>query len=113
VWPPTSARSAIPQGATSIVVAAELWYEAAKKRSPRLTTQLEIVLGAPAVLPLETPVDLIYGDLCHRLGLAGRPIGSNDLHIASQAIALGHILVDDNEREFARIEDLPLANWLR
>lgn len=101
------------QVATSIVVAAELRYGAAKKHSPRLTTQLEIVLGALAVLPFETPADIIYGDLRHRLESAGRPIGGNDLLIASQAIALGHILVSDNEREFARIDDLPLENWLR
>jgi tRNA(fMet)-specific endonuclease VapC len=33
--------------------------------------------------------------------------------IAGHAIALGYTLVTDNEREFARIEGLPWANWLR
>lgn len=37
------------QVATSIIVAAELRYGAAKKRSPRLTAQVEAVLGAMAV----------------------------------------------------------------
>ena len=98
--------------ATSIVVAAELRYGAARKGSPRLSTQLEAVLGALAVLPLEAPADEIYGALRARLEREGRPIGGNDLLIAAHALSLGHTLVTDNRREFARIADLPLENWL-
>jgi len=98
---------------TSIIVAAELRYGAAKSRSPRLSAQLEAVLGALEVLPFETPADAAYGLLRTRLEQAGRPIGANDLLIAAQAIALGYTIVTDNEKEFARIEDLPRENWLR
>ena len=98
---------------TSIIVAAELRYGAAKRRSPRLSAQLETVLGALEVLPFETPADAAYGLLRTQLEQAGRPIGANDLLIAAQAIALGYTLVTDNEKEFARIEDLPRENWLR
>jgi len=98
---------------TSIIVAAELRYGAAKRRSPRLSAQLEAVLGALEVLPFETPADAAYGLLRTRLEQAGRPIGANDLLIAAQAIALGYTIVTDNEKEFARIEDLPRENWLR
>jgi tRNA(fMet)-specific endonuclease VapC len=31
----------------------------------------------------------------------------------AQALALGYILISDNEREFALIDDLRLENWLR
>jgi tRNA(fMet)-specific endonuclease VapC len=98
---------------TSIIVAAELRYGAAKKRSPRLSAQLEAVLGALEVLPFETPADAAYGLLRTGLEQSGRPIGANDLLIAAQAIALGYTIVTDNEKEFARIEDLPHENWLR
>lgn len=98
--------------ATSIIVAAELRYGAAKKGSPRLSAQLEAVLGALAVLPLEPPADSIYGSLRTRLERAGRPIGGNDLLIAAHAIALGRTLVTDNEREFTRIANLPVENWI-
>ena len=98
---------------TSIIVAAELRYGAAKRRSPRLSAQLEAVLGALEVLPFETPADAAYGLLRTRLEQAGRPIGANDPLIAAQAIALGYTIVTDNEKEFARIEDLPRENWLR
>src|SRR5579864_3592772 len=42
---------------TSIVVACELRYGAAKRDSKRLSRQVEAVLGAIAVLPLEAGVD--------------------------------------------------------
>jgi tRNA(fMet)-specific endonuclease VapC len=98
---------------TSIIVAAELRYGAEKKGSPRLTAQLAAVLGALEVLPFETPADRAYGLLRTRLEQSGKPIGANDLLIAAQAIALGHVLVTDNEREFSRVEGLRYENWLR
>jgi tRNA(fMet)-specific endonuclease VapC len=98
---------------TSIIVAAELRYGAAKKGSPRLSAQLGAILGAIEILPFETPADAAYGSLRARLEQAGRSIGANDLLIAAQALALGYTLVSDNEREFARIKDLRLENWLR
>lgn len=101
------------QVCTSIIVAAELRYGAAKKGSPRLATQMEKVLNSFDVLPLEAPADAAYSLIRIRLEQAGKPIGSNDMLIAAQAIALGHTIVTDNEREFARIDGLPCENWLR
>jgi len=101
------------QVCTSIIVAAELRYGATKRGSPRLTTQLETVLGALDVLAFEAPADAAYGLIRTRLEHQGRPVGGNDLLIAAQAIALGYTIVTDNEGEFARIEGLPRENWLR
>lgn len=98
--------------ATSIIVAAELRYGAAKKGSARLTAQLEAVLGALEVLPFEDPADRVYGVLRAGLEQKGQPIGGNDLLIAAQALSLGFTLVTANEREFSKIEDLPSENWL-
>ena len=98
---------------TSIIVAAELRYGADKKGSPRLSSQLEVVLGALEVLPFETPADATYGLLRTRLEKRGTPIGANDLLIAAQALALGYVMVTDNEREFSRVDGLRVQNWLR
>ncbi len=98
---------------TSIVVAAELRYGAAKKGSPRLTAQLEAVLGALEVLPLEMPADEAYGALRAELERRGQLIGPNDLLIAAQCLALGLVLVTDNEREFVRVGGLTVENWVR
>jgi tRNA(fMet)-specific endonuclease VapC len=98
---------------TSIIVAAELLYGAARKESAKLSAQLEAVLGALAVLPLETPAEVVYGELRTRPEREGKTIGGNDLLIAAQTLALGFTLVTDSTREFARIHELSLENWLR
>jgi tRNA(fMet)-specific endonuclease VapC len=98
---------------TSIIVAAELRYGAIRRASAQLSAQLDTVLGALDVLAFEAPADSLYGELRARLERAGTPIGGNDLLIAAQALALRHTVVTDNEREFARIENLTVENWLR
>lgn len=97
---------------TSIIVAAELRYGAAKKGSARLTAQVEAVLGALEVLPFEDPADRVYGVLRAGLEQKGQPMGGNDALIAAQALSLGFTLVTANEREFSKIEDLQCENWL-
>jgi tRNA(fMet)-specific endonuclease VapC len=98
---------------TSIIVAAELRYGAEKRGYPRLMAQLEAILGALEVVPFEAPADIAYGRIRADLERSGRPIGGNDMLIAAQALALGHVVVTDNEREFARIRELAYENWLR
>ncbi len=101
------------QVCTSVIVAAELRYGAAKRRSARLTTQLDAVLGVLEVVPFEAPADVTYAMLRTRLEQAGRPIGANDLLIAAHAIVLQCVLVSDNEREFSRVHEIACENWLR
>ncbi len=98
---------------TSVIVAAELRYGAAKKGSERLSAQLERVLGALTILPFEAPADRTYGEVRSRLEAAGTPIGGNDLLIAAHALASGCCVVTDNEREFSRVAGLDVVNWLR
>ena len=98
--------------ATSIIVASELRYGAAKKGSARLSKQLEAVLGAMLVLPLEAPADERYGEVRVALEKAGKPIGANDLLIAAHALALDLVLVSANAREFRRVRGLRVEDWL-
>ena len=98
--------------ATSIIVAAELRYGAAKKGSARLASQLETVLGAIEVIPFEAPADATYANARVALEAAGTPIGGNDLFIAAQALALDMVVVTNNEREFQRVVGLKIENWL-
>jgi len=98
---------------TSIIVAAELRFGAAKAISPRLTAQVEAILDAIEILPFETPADSIYGHIRSRLEVSGQVIGGNDLLIAAQTLALGYTIITDNMREFVRIDDLKCENWLR
>lgn len=98
---------------TSLVVAAELRYGAEKKGSSALTAQLESILAAIEVEPLEAPVDEHYGRIRAALERSGTPIGGNDLLIAAHALALECTLVTANGAEFARVPGLRCANWLR
>lgn len=98
--------------ATSIIVAAELRYGAAKKGSQRLAAQLETILAALEIIPLEAPADATYGATRVALEAAGTPIGANDLLIAAQSLALDMVLVTNNEREFGRVRGLKIENWL-
>jgi tRNA(fMet)-specific endonuclease VapC len=96
----------------SLVVAAELRFGVAKKRSVRLAQQVEAVLSALQILPLETPVDAHYAEIRAALEAAGHPIGPNDLLIAAHARALGLTLVTHDIGEFSRVPGLRIENWL-
>jgi len=97
---------------TSIVVAAELRFGAARRNSRRLARQIETAFAHLDIQPFAVPADRIYGDLRADLERRGRPIGPNDLLIAAHALALGCTLVTDNTREFARVKSLRVENWL-
>ena len=97
---------------TSIIVAAELRYGATKKGSPRLTAQLEAVLGALEILPFDSPADTVYGVIRARLEQAGQLIGGNDLLIAAHAYSTGATIVTANADEFSRVRGLRVENWL-
>jgi tRNA(fMet)-specific endonuclease VapC len=101
------------QVCTSIIVAAEMRYGAAKKQSPRLIAEVEGLLSRLTVLAWEAPADVVYGEIRTRLERIGRPIGANDLLIAAHTLARDYVLVSDNEKEFAAIPNLRRENWLR
>jgi tRNA(fMet)-specific endonuclease VapC len=96
----------------SIITAAELRYGCAKKGSARLLAQIEAILGALTILPLDVPSDAEYGRIRAELEAAGTPIGPNDLLIAAHASAARAVLVTGNVGEFRRVRGLEVENWL-
>lgn len=97
---------------TSIIVSAELHFGAAKSGSTSLLNNLNAILSALSVLPLESPADHHYGMLRDHLRRVGTPIGPNDMLIAAQALALDLTVVTANEAEFSRVPELRVENWL-
>ncbi|HEY0513577.1 MAG TPA: PIN domain-containing protein [Thermoanaerobaculia bacterium] len=97
---------------TSIVVACELRYGAAKTGSARLSERVESLLESLEVLPLDKESDRRYAEVRVHLDQRGRPIGPNDLLIAAHALALNLTLVTANVEEFARVPDLRVESWL-
>ena len=98
---------------TSIIVACELRYGATKRGSRRLTRQVEAVLGALTIRPLESDIERIYASIRVALENKGTPIGAHDMLIAAHARALDAVCVTDNVSEFKRVPALKVENWLR
>ena len=96
----------------SIIVAAELRFGAAKRNSARLSNQVETILSAMLVVPVDVPTDREYAKLRQLLESSGNSIRPNDLLIAAQARTNGQILVTNNVREFTRVPSLQVENWL-
>jgi len=97
---------------TSIIVAAELRYDAAKSGSKKLSDRVDLLLSALEILSLEAPADRAYATLRDHLSRQGTPIGPNDLLIAAHALAMDLALVTVNTREFSRVPGLKIENWL-
>ena len=97
---------------TSILVACELRYGAAKKGVQVLSSRIEELLSAVEVLPLDGDADKRYAELRTALERVGTPIGANDSLIAAHALSLGITLVTDNVGEFSRVSGLSVENWL-
>ena len=96
----------------SVITAAELRFGCAKRASPRLTSTIEALLSELDVLLFAGPADAEYPDIRHALEQEGKPIGPNDLLIAAHARAVGPVLVTANAKEFGRVRDLTIENWL-
>jgi tRNA(fMet)-specific endonuclease VapC len=97
---------------TSIIVAAELRYGAARRGSKRLAKAVEDLLGEINVMPFDVPADAEYGRIRSGLEAAGKTIGNNDMLIAAHATAIGATIVTANASEFKRIDGLAVENWL-
>ena len=98
---------------TSVIVACELRYGAAKRGSRRLTRQVEAVLGALTVRALESDIERVYASIRVALEKKGTPISAHDMLIAAHARAIDAICVTDNVSEFKRVPALKVENWLR
>lgn len=98
----------------SSVTAMELLYGAHKSQAVR--RNLDVIEGLLDRLDL-MDFDLIAaehaGQIRAELAASGNPIGPFDVMIAGHARSRGMCLVTNNEREFARVSGLRLANWAK
>jgi tRNA(fMet)-specific endonuclease VapC len=97
---------------TSVIVACELRYGAAKRGSRKLIRQVEAVLGAITILPLQAGADRHYAAIRTALERKGTIIGAHDLLIAAQARSIHAVCVTANVSEFRRVRGLRVENWL-
>lgn len=96
----------------SIVTAAELKFGLANRYSAKLAERLDALFEIVEIISFEQPADMHYADIRAYLSSSGQPIGSNDLMIAAHARSLDLVLVTNNLREFSRVPNLRVENWL-
>ena len=106
-------RTAVGEVAISSIVLAELWYgiELSQKKQENQAA-LHDFLQYINVLDWPERAGREYGRIRAQLKQKGTLIGANDLFIAAHALALDLTLVSDNTREFLRVPDLKLENWI-
>lgn len=99
--------------AMSVITLGELQHGAEKSQArAKALAVLQQLQSVIQVRPLTEAVAQHYGHIRSALERKGQPIGNNDLWIAAHARAEGWILVTNNEREFNRVEDLAVENWV-
>ena len=108
--------SKLPPGkvAMSAITYGELCFGAEKSSKPKETHNILLhLIALIPVLSLDEKVSTHYGKIRQHLQACGKPIGNNDLWIASHALANKLILVTNNEAEFERVPGLRVENWVR
>ena len=65
-----------------------------------------------AILPFDSAAAFDYGEIRHYLKARGIIISGNDMLIAAHARSLGITLVTHNTREFSRVQNLMLEDWV-
>ncbi len=99
-------------GVSSITVA-ELRYGAEKSGRPsRNLEALSQFLIPLEVADFDTNAAAEYGLIRAALERQGTPIGPLDTLIAAHAVSLDTKLVTNNAREFERVPNLELENWM-
>lgn len=100
----------------SAIVAGELHTGVAKSHESnrdRNRQTLVDFLSMVRVAPIDEHIVEIYAHVRAYLETSGERIGPHDTWIAAHSLALGLPLVTNNVREFSRVPDLIVDNWLQ
>lgn len=99
--------------AISSIVVAELWYGVEKSQlKEQNKAALEAFLKPFTIVDFDTKAAETYASIRADLESKGKIIGANDLLISAHALSRGLILVTNNVKEFERIGDLQIENWI-
>lgn len=97
----------------SAVTLAELRYGVAKSLfQEKNQAALDEFILSLEVVSFDENAALVYGNLRAMLEKQGTPIGSLDTMIGAHALSLNLTIVTNNTKEFNRIPDLKVVDWL-
>ena len=98
----------------SSITLSELEYGIVKSSKPDQNRfALAQFLAPMEILPYGDEAAQQYGRIRAFLEKQGAPIGSLYMLIAAHALSIGCILVTNNEKEFNRIPNLNIDNWVK
>ena len=101
------------QLAISAVTEGELRYGAARRpEAARLHTIVDEFLLRMTILPWDSQAAQYYGQIRAALEREGQPMGNLDTMIGAHALALGAVLVT-NDQAFTRIKELNVEDWTK
>lgn len=104
----------ISQVSISSITLSELEYGVIKSSKPEQNhLALAQFLAPIEILPYDDTSARFYGELRFHLEKQGTPIGSLDMLIAAHALSKGYILVTNNVKEFGRVPNLEINNWVQ
>lgn len=107
-------QTEISQIGISSITLSELSYGVSKSSKPEQNQLALAQFIAPLeIMPYGDEAAQYYGDLRTHLEKQGTPIGSLDMLIAAHALSIGCTLVTNNEKEFIRIPNLKIDNWVK
>ncbi len=97
----------------SVITLAELEYGVSKSNQPtRNSEALQGFISPLEIAVFDRQATTSYGKIGALLEKRGQTIGSMDLLIAAHALSLGVRLATNNIREFKRIPNLRVENWV-
>ena len=98
----------------STITVSELQYGVSKSKNRKLNKQrIEEFLFPLEILPYDEIAASIYGDIRLQSEKRGEPIGPLDLLIAAHALSRNLVLISNNEKEFKRVKNLKVENWIK
>lgn len=98
----------------SAITRAELRFGVMRRpEATKLCRLVDAFLEAARTEPFDARAADEFGRLRAELQRRGEGIGVADELIAAHALAIGAVIVTDNERHFSRVPQLSVENWLR
>ena len=98
--------------ALSSIVVSELLYGAKKRESAKLIKIVNSFIDNFIIYDFDKNAASYYVNIRTELEKQGKIIGSNDLFIVAHAISIDAILVTNNTKEFQRVQNIKLEDWV-
>ncbi|WP_411691269.1 type II toxin-antitoxin system tRNA(fMet)-specific endonuclease VapC [Acinetobacter gandensis] len=97
----------------SVITLGELRFGAEKSQwKDKAFKVIDELTSIIPVIELDEQTAVHYAQIRKQLALQGQMIGNNDLWLAAHARANNWVMVTNNEKEFLRVDELQVENWI-